>query len=323
MTVVERSSACESLISRYLRPWQLVLLMAPVLPLPAAAQTVSGREGVLERRLAGPDGSVMVVAHRACWKETSENSLEAIEACIAAGVDMVELDVRATRDGKLVLLHDTTLDRTTNGTGPLDQMDWAEVSQLRLREGQGRGSPLTGRRIPTLEQALRMAKDRVLINLDAKIPLTDEVLGLIARAGDLKQILFKAEAPLEEISAAAPWVGDVPFQPILREPYLAKDPAGYVSSYDPVRPVSYEIDVKTRAFTSVMTPLIRQRCARYWVNSLEGRIYDDADALADPDAVWGALVAEGVDAIQTDHPLILRTYLDRTGLTSFRCSPGG
>ncbi|WP_137681333.1 glycerophosphodiester phosphodiesterase family protein [Aurantiacibacter suaedae] len=299
-----------------------LVLAACVPPAPEFA-SASSRTAELERRLAGPDGSVMVVAHRGCWREASENSLDAIEACIAAGIDMVELDVRATRDGQLVLLHDTTLDRTTNGSGPLDQMDSAEVSKLHLREGQGRGAPLTDRHVPTLEQALAAAKGRILINLDAKVDLTDQALSLIAEHGDMDQILFKAEAPLAEVQQYAPWVGEVNFQPILREPYLASDPEGSIASYDPIRPVSYEIDVKTRAFTPVVAPLIRARCARFWVNSLSGRTYDEKQALADPDHVWGALVAEGVDAIQTDYPLLLRAYLDKVQPPALRCQPGG
>ena len=306
-----------------------LLALMPCLALAACVQpapefaSASLRAAELERRLAGPDGSVMVVAHRGCWRETSENSLDAIEACIAAGVDMVELDVRATRDGQLVLLHDATLDRTTDGSGPLDQMDWAEVRKLHLREGQGWGAPLTDRHVPTLEQALATAKGRILINLDAKVDLTDQVLALIAEHGDMGQILFKAEAPLDEVLQYAPWVGEVNFQPILREPYLASDPQGYIAAYDPIRPVSYEIDVKTRAFTPVVAPLIRARCARVWVNSLSGRIYDDEEALADPEHVWGALVEQGVDAIQTDYPLLLRAYLDQVQPTALRCPSRG
>ncbi len=281
----------------------------------------SSRAAELERRLAGPDGFIMVVAHRACWRGTSENSLEAIEACIAAGIDMVEIDVRATSDGQLVLMHDATVDRMTDGSGRVEDMDWAEVSRLRLRQEQGRGSALTDRRIPRFEDALRVAKGRILINVDAKIAVTDEVLGLIDRAGDREQVLFKAEAPLDDIRQVAPWVSQVRFQSILREPNIADDPAGILASYDPIRPVSYEIDVKSRAFTPVMTPIIQPRCARYWVNSLAGRAYDDDHALEDPDGVWGALIARGVDAIQTDNPIQLKSYLARTGLKSFRCTP--
>jgi glycerophosphoryl diester phosphodiesterase len=80
----------------------LLMLVAAFGPAALASDTDgAGRTAELERRLAGPDGQVMVVAHRACWSNTSENSIEAIETCIAFGIDMVEIDVRAARDGTL------------------------------------------------------------------------------------------------------------------------------------------------------------------------------------------------------------------------------
>ncbi|PEQ12884.1 hypothetical protein B2G71_08540 [Novosphingobium sp. PC22D] len=286
----------------------------------------SARKLDLERRLAGPDGTVMVVAHRACWKGTSENSLDAIRACIAAGIDMVELDVRATRDGKLVLMHDAGVERMTEGSGKVSDLDWAELRKLHLREGKGqrdgKPTPLTRRRIPTFAQALRVAKDRILINVDAKAPLSPSVLAMIDAAGGREQVLFKAEAPLEQVREAAPWVRSVRFMPILREPYMKADPAAFIGAYDPIRPVGYEIDIKDRGFAPILTPLIRTRCARYWVDSLAGRAFSDVEALTDPQGVWGRLVAIGVDAIQTDEPLLLKAYLRQTGQRGFACPPG-
>ena len=69
------------------------------------------RERLLDRELS----SVIVVAHRADWRNFPENSLAAIQSAIDMGVDMVELDLQRTRDGKLILMHDDTLDRTTTG----------------------------------------------------------------------------------------------------------------------------------------------------------------------------------------------------------------
>jgi glycerophosphoryl diester phosphodiesterase len=294
-----------------------------LLSLPAAAADGPARKAELERRLAGPDGTVMVVAHRACWKDTSENSIDAIRACIAAGIDMVELDVRATRDGKLVLMHDATVDRMTEGTGKVSDLDWAQLRKLHLRESKGRQdgkpTPLTARRIPTFEQALHAARDRILINVDAKVVPSPAMLAMVDAAGGRKQVLFKAEAPLERIRELAPWVEDVRFMPILREPYIKADPAAAIAAYDPVHPVGYEIDVKDRAFAPAVTPPIRARCARYWVDSLAGRAFSDTDAVTDPDDVWGRLAALGVDAIQTDEPLMLKAYLRRTGTGGFRC----
>ncbi|WP_159978908.1 MULTISPECIES: glycerophosphodiester phosphodiesterase family protein [unclassified Novosphingobium] len=291
---------------------------------PAAAQDfakVALGKAELERRLAGPDGSVMVVAHRGCWHDTSENSVDAIKACIKAGIDMVELDVRASRDGKLMLMHDPALQRMTDGVGKVEDLDWAQLRKLRLREGRGDGTPLSKRRIPTLKQALRAAKDKILINVDAKAPLSAAVLAQVDAAGMRAQVLFKAEAPVATILAAAPWAASVRFQPILRQPYIHTDPAAAIAAYDTLRPVSYEIDVKDEAFTALVAPIVHTRCARYWIDGLAGRAFDDREAVADPDLVWGKLIALGVDAVQTDEPIALKTYLQRTNAAAYRCEP--
>lgn len=284
---------------------------------PHAPKQDMSRRAELERRLASPDGTVMVVAHRGCWKQASENSLDGIRACIAAGVDMVELDVRPTRDGKLVLMHDATVDRMTDGHGKVSDLSLAELKKLHLRSGGGRDSALTNRSIPTFEEALRVAKDKILINVDAKALLPESVLGLIDRVSDRRQILFKAEAPLAMIEQAAPWVHQVPFQVILREPKMGADPAAAIAAYDTLRPVGYEIDIKNQAFAPGLTPVIRARCARYWVDTLSGRAFDDA---VQPDAVWGKMFALGIDAVQTDEPILLKAYLKRTGVRSHSCT---
>ena len=65
------------------------------------------------------NNQVIVVAHRGDWRNAPENSLQAIQNCIDMGVDMVEIDIRETKDCHLVLMHDKTLDRTTNGKGEI------------------------------------------------------------------------------------------------------------------------------------------------------------------------------------------------------------
>ena len=63
------------------------------------------------------NNQVIVVSHRGDWRNAPENSLQAIKNCIKMGVDMVEIDIRETKDGHLVLMHDKTIDRTTTGKG--------------------------------------------------------------------------------------------------------------------------------------------------------------------------------------------------------------
>lgn len=296
-----------------------VVILASVTPLPIVAKDVN-RAKVLERRLAGVDGAIMVVAHRGCWKQTSENSVDGIEACIAFGVDMVELDVRATADGKLILMHDATVDRMTDGIGKVEALDWAYLQTLHLREGAGRGAPLTTRRIPTFEEALRAAKGRILINIDAKSDLTQEVLAEVDRFGDRKQVLFKSATPGAELIATSPWLRDVRFQPIIRERDMQGDPKLSIAPYDKLKPVGYEIDVVNPPIIATLAGTIRKRCARFWVNSLNGTpAIHDAEAMLTPDRVWGRMIADGVDTIQTDEPLALKAYVASKGLTGRRC----
>lgn len=80
--------------------------------LPAVAET-RGADTALERLLHDDRHTVLVASHRACWKRTSENSVDGIRRCAADGIDIVEIDVRTTRDGVLVLMHDENVDRTS------------------------------------------------------------------------------------------------------------------------------------------------------------------------------------------------------------------
>lgn len=287
---------------------------------PASAAR-GNRATLLERRLEGPDGSVMIVAHRGCWKGTSENSLDAIESCVAFGIDMVELDVRRTRDGVLVLMHDATVDRMTDGTGQVENLDWTYLQTLRLREGAGRGSPLTDRRIPTFADALAAAKGRILINVDAKTDLNDAILPFIDKYGDRRQVLFKQYDPADRLHATSPWLKAVRFQPIIDEDQLSPAGKRLLDSFSGFTPVGYEIDIAHPEAIAGFAPLIRERCARFWVNSLNGtEALHDRDALREPSAVWGRMIDDGVDTIQTDDPLALKAFVAHREPKTYFCS---
>lgn len=109
--------------------------------------------------------TVMVAAHRGGEHPSiPENSLASIDKAIAAGADIVELDVRQTKDSVLVLMHDQTLDRTTTGTGEVKDKTYEELQQLRLTH---HGEP-TDYRILTMKEALLRAKGKILVDIDFK-----------------------------------------------------------------------------------------------------------------------------------------------------------
>ena len=268
---------------------------------------------------------VLVVAHRGCWANGDpENSLAAISRCLDLGVDIVEIDVSLTLDRVPVLLHDATVDRTANGTGRIQEMAFAEVQRLRLKSGKGgQGSAPTTQRIPTLNEALQLAKDRILINLDVKGLAFDEAFRVISRLGCEDQIIMKMRAsPTEERLKKAAFHGQTYFMPILSEcspDSLVGCTAAIcesVPAYATYNPVAYEVVFQSIEYFTRGVVCIQNSGCRIWVNSLEPRHAAglvDPEEFANPDSSWGKLIDMGANIIQTDRPAELISYLQRKG----------
>ena len=104
--------------------------------------------------------NIFVAAHRG-WKDKyPENTMEAFEKAIELGVDQLETDVRMTSDGELVLIHDATLDRTTNGTGNVHEFSFEEIRKLDAGNGE---------QIPTLREFMELIKDHPTITIDIEL----------------------------------------------------------------------------------------------------------------------------------------------------------
>lgn len=97
-------------------------------------------------------GNIYVAAHRGWSAKYPENTMEAFRAAAELGVDQIETDVRVTKDGELVLMHDATVDRTTDGTGLVREKTLAEIR--RLDAGIKKGAEFAGCRVPTLKEFL-------------------------------------------------------------------------------------------------------------------------------------------------------------------------
>lgn len=106
------------------------------------------------------------IAHRGASGRFPENTLKAFGAAIEAGAQMCELDVQLTSDGALVVIHDDTVDRTTDGRGPVRAMTLYELK--RLDAGIRYGRDFKGERIPTLEEVIALADGRCGLNIEIK-----------------------------------------------------------------------------------------------------------------------------------------------------------
>lgn len=111
--------------------------------------------------------NIFVAAHRGWSTKYPENTLEAFQAALDLGVDQLELDVRITKDGELVVIHDAAVDRTTNGTGKVCNMTLAQLKELDA--GSWKGAEFAGYRIPTFIEFMELVKDHPTITLDVEL----------------------------------------------------------------------------------------------------------------------------------------------------------
>ncbi len=102
-----------------------------------------------------PRGALpLLMAHRGASDELPENTLAAFERALDQGAAVLETDIRFTRDDQIILMHDATVDRTTNGRGIVSQMTLAEIKQLRAQRSFENPQPLGSEPIPTLAEFL-------------------------------------------------------------------------------------------------------------------------------------------------------------------------
>jgi len=141
-----------------------------------------------------------VFGHRGAAGVAPENTLPSFALAAALGADYLELDVHATADGEIVVLHDPLLERTTNGSGPVAAHSWAQVAGLDAGyhfTHDGHTFPYRGQgvRVPTLAAVLREFP-RSCMNIEIKAgdaAVVDAVLALLRRAASLERVLLAAE----------------------------------------------------------------------------------------------------------------------------------
>lgn len=105
-------------------------------------------------------------AHRGAMQTHPENTLPAFQAAINEGAHMIELDVWLTKDGEMVVIHDNTVDRTTNGSGKIAELTLAEIKKLDA--GSWKSPSFKGVRVPTFEEALKVMPRNVWLNIHMK-----------------------------------------------------------------------------------------------------------------------------------------------------------
>jgi glycerophosphoryl diester phosphodiesterase len=258
---------------------------------------------------------VIVVSHRGDWRNAPENSLQAIKNCIDMGVDMVEIDIRETKDGHLVLMHDKTIDRTTTGKGLVKEWTLDSLKTLNLVDGLG---VATKHKIPTLKAALQTSKDKILVNLDKSYTIFDKCYQIILETGTENQVVIKGGKEYARVKKEfGKYLNKVHFMPILGLPNNnAKNfVADYMSSEN--IPIAFEFTVKSDTIKFLKNfKIIRDKGASIWVNSLwsHHNANHDDEAAANNIKIYDWYINNNIDIIQTDRPQLLLNYLRVRGL---------
>ncbi len=237
----------------------------------------------------------LVVAHRGASRAAPENTLAAFREALDRGADAVELDVQRTSDGHLIILHDATLERTTDGRGPVALYSLAALKKLDA--GRWFNERFTGERLPTLEEAAAAIDKRAGLFVEIKQGpvFDDKIEAAVARVIEERGLLESCEvssfdhSSVRRMKTLLPAVpGGILYDAMLIDPFSAARLA-QADALHPGWPMVTP-DLVTEAHR-------RGLAVAVWT-------VNDEDAIAQ-------LADIGVDAIVTDVPDVARRVLSR------------
>ena len=240
----------------------------------------------------------LIVAHRGLLKHAPENTLANFEACLQLRLGF-EFDVRRSKDGHLVCVHDATVDRTTNGQGEVTGLTLVELTKLDA--GGWFDEQFRGERVPTVEQVLALIRKHraspVLVAVDIKgaDPTIERDLVTLAQASEvLDKLLF---------------IGRAIDSPEVRKRLREAAPAAHVACLANLSE-EFESALNDRHADWVYVRYVPAGSEVQRAHSLGKRVFIAGPTVAgrEPDN-WQRAVAAGVDGILTDYPLELRSQL--------------
>lgn len=243
--------------------------------------------------------TVMVASHRGAHGKFPENSLSSIRESIRLGVDIVEIDVKVSKDGIPFLMHDRTLDRTTTGKGDPEHLTWAELQQLFIVD-KGK---VTRLKIPSLEEALKVAKGQILVDLDMKTDRINEVINVIKKT-ETKDIVLFFDSDYEILSRIQRTDRDFMIMP---RAHSLEEVDSAILLFDP--PI---VHIDFSFYSPECVSAIQASSARAWINAL-GAPDDDIRRGKEKRALK-KLLQHGASVVQTDEPQLLLQALRKEGL---------
>lgn len=237
----------------------------------------------------------LIIAHRGASKIAPENTMAAFRMAAQLGADAIELDAKLSRDGVIVVHHDSTLDRTTSGSGPVSSINLQEIRKLDA--GSHFSEAFSGERVPTLEEVLEAFGDQLLVNVELTNyahPL-DELPGraaaLVRGCGLERRVLFSSFNPMAlwKVKRMAP---EIPAGLLLlpQEPGWLRSMLRRITPHDALHPQEQLISAD-----DVKREHAKGRIVNAWTVNDAGRLRE--------------LLENGVDGIITDVPDLAKEIL--------------
>jgi len=237
----------------------------------------------------------IVIAHRGNHTRLPENTIAAFTEGINIGVDYVEVDLRTTKDSVLVVMHDATVDRMTNGKGKISELTYAEIRQLKI-PGKNTAAQYD---IPTFEEVLTTCKNKTHIYLDFKDASVEQTYRMIKKNGMQDQVIvyintafqykeWKRVAPAMPLMVSLP--GTIKNEEDLRG-FLEKTPVAL-------------LDGNFNSYTIAMVAAAKSAGTPVWPDIQS----------TDEAGNWDRALELGFKGLQTDHPEQLIAYLKKKGL---------
>lgn len=256
----------------------------------------------------------MIFAHRGDWRNAPENSLKAYQNCIDEGLDGIEVDVQLTKDSVLVVMHDLTLERTTTGVGKVSDYTYAELQELYLKSPIG---VVTRQKIPSFEDVLKLAKGKILIQVDKWPKVKEHVLSIARKHDCLNHLIFRSSRDSKYVNQEFEGLLDkVNYIPVL----VCKGKGDNEKLDDFLTNIQTQcIGLSfTREDFQVLDRMkeISDKGFRVWLNSLWTDFnagHDDELATFDLETSYGWLLQKGANIIFSDHPMLLKEYLEKKG----------
>jgi glycerophosphoryl diester phosphodiesterase len=234
---------------------------------------------------------LVVIAHRGNHVDVPENTIASFKEAIKARADYVEVDLRTSKDGHLVVVHDATVDRTTGGKGRVADMTLAELRSLKVINGKQKPH-----QIPEFSEVLKACKGKINIYLDFKEADVTQTWKQIREAGMEKQVVVY----LNKIPQYKQWREVAPQMPLM------------TTLIDEVKNSAqlnmFLGQVKIEVLDNIGDPEMVRTAAEKGV-----AVWLDVQNPSEGPDVWEEALAKGVHGLQTDHPAALIEFLNKKG----------